>query len=235
MQGTAPDAAGLSALPKTHPEAPEQTIRPLAAPRAPGNDPGGPPSSEVKGKAAAPLNQPSQSSPDKGCRGAAGPGGPGQGWLVGSSTPGSQAEGCGGGAGLQRGRGNPILDPIASTKLTPLGLCSLVVLLPPVWPWKRGNPSTVRGVFHSWIIYGRSICQALYLISAFTSSFTMSLRGGFVAFFFFFALKNPPKALKGPLCPFPVLGLEQLLQGNCTETLGAQTASSRGTSALAGV
>lgn len=59
---------------KARPEAAEQTMPSRTAPHAPGNDPGGPPSSEVKGKAAAPLHQPSQSSPDKACLWGAGPG-----------------------------------------------------------------------------------------------------------------------------------------------------------------
>lgn len=75
MQGAVMDAACLSPQLKAHPAAPRQTITSHAAPHAPGSDPRGPPSLEVKGRAAAPLNQPSQSSPDKGYLGAAGPGG----------------------------------------------------------------------------------------------------------------------------------------------------------------
>lgn len=58
--------------------------------------------------------------------------------------------------------------------LAPPGLCFSIMLLPPQpGLGKRGNPSAIDGVFHSQIIYGRSICRmwgTLYLISAFMSS-----------------------------------------------------------------
>lgn len=91
------DGCCLSPQLKAHPAASKQTITSQAAPRAPSSDSIGPPSLEVKARAATPLNQPSQSSPDKGYLGAAGPGGSRAGLAGGkqSGWAGDTAPSCG--------------------------------------------------------------------------------------------------------------------------------------------
>lgn len=126
---------------KVRPEAPEQTMPPRPALRAPGNDPAGPPSSAGKGRrpprSSSPLNLP-QTKPVSGERVLGR--GPGQGCLVGSVKTGSPGRE----SWRSRGRAGVKGQPPLPTSRPPHRLGSLLLPFAPL-PCCSPSPASERG------------------------------------------------------------------------------------------